>query len=204
MTTDSIWVTTVMSGVPTPGFELSWPKDDPARRAMRQAKEPDPKDLPLIIFEDRPDATLDDLPELFIGGGLFVISDRVAAPFRQFDMGRTYFAPVKVLLADEVTEVHADRGYVAMERRKTVDAVDIEKCRDLRAGIHSDPPSVWSMPIKPKDDDIAVRTDVLNGPPIWGSPKVVGGVFFRGDIVDALSAAGVAELWKFKRCRIVD
>ncbi len=204
MTTDSIWVTTVMSGVPTPGFEFSSPKDDPARRAMRQAKEPDPKDLPLIIFEERPDATLDDLPELFRGGGLLVISDRVAAPFRQFDMGRTYFAPVKVLLADKATEVHADRGYVSMQRRKTVDAVAIEECRDLRPSTSSKPPTHWSTPRNLKDEDIAVYTEALDGPPIWSSMQLVDSTFFRGDIVDALSAAGVADLWKFKRCRIVD
>ena len=81
MSVDSIWFTQATTGLPTPGFELSAPKDDPARRAMRCAKEPDPKDLPLIIFEDRPGETLEDLPELFIGGGLFVISGRVAAPF---------------------------------------------------------------------------------------------------------------------------
>jgi hypothetical protein len=185
-------------------FDIDPDGSQPALRAMRQCKVPLPEDLPITVFAARDDITLEDLPEFFVGGSVCAFTKSIAAPLRKFDLGKTLLMPVRILLADKQTEVYADRQYVAINRFEVFESFDIDASRNLRPSLHKRDPPKWRLPSKLKDDDIAISASTPDVPPIWGDKILMGGIYFRGDVVEALEAAGVAKFWNFKSCRIVD
>ena len=206
MKTDRVWVTTVMAG----GAHsralhiLDSDGDLPAERDMRKAKKPRPEDLPIVLYPSSSDDDIQDLPDFFVDTGHMMLSEAIAAPLRAFDLGRTYMVPAKIVLSDRKTEKHADRRYVVMNRYKVVDALVPEVCRNIRenTGPYANP-NTWLIAHEIQDDDIALCAEKLDVPPIWGGGNLRGVKFFRGDVVEALEAAGVAHYFQFKRCRVV-
>ena len=75
---------------------------------------PRPEDLPIVLFPRFKGEGIAELPEFFGDAGCNLFSEKTAAVFRQFDLGRKCIFPVKIVLSDRKTEVHADRGYCTM------------------------------------------------------------------------------------------
>ena len=206
MKTDKVWATTIVGG---PYSVRSGVLDSdgqlPAGRAIRKGRAPQPEDLHIVLFPIVEDSEIRNLPDLFVDGGHLVLSHKIASVFRGFDLGRTYLVPVRIVLSDRKTEAFADRGYVAMNRYQIIEAFVPEASRNVRP--NTDPhamPNTWLLTRDIADDDIALSKAALDTPPIWGPGNLRGVRFLRGDLVQALEAAGVAHHWRLKSCRIVD
>ncbi len=65
-------------------------------------------------------------------------------------------------------------------------------------------PNTWLLTRDIEDDDIALSKAALDTPPIWDPGNLRSVRFLRGDLVEALEAAGVEHQWRLKSCRIVD
>ena len=207
MKTDCVWVTTVMAGGANSRalHILDSDGDLPAERIMRKAKKPRPEDLPIVLYPSSSDDDIQDLPDFFVDTGHMMLSEAIAAPLRAFDLGRTYMVPAKIVLSDRKTEKHADRRYVVMNRYTVVDAFVPELSTNFRliSSPHARTDN-WRIVQALNDGDIALRIKGVDLPPIWGGGNLRGVKFFRGDVVEALKAAGVAHHFQFKRCRIVE
>jgi hypothetical protein len=202
MASDSVWVSTVKLDSSLVQL-MSTDEDNALWAAIREARWPAVEDLPMKAWADSPRETFKDLPFLFMGGGGTSFSREIAAPLLRFELGRTFVLPMRVFLADRQTEIHADRGYHTMPRFEVFKALAAEESPALRPGSSRTPPSHWGLPLKPNDGDVAVHARALDGPAIWHDPQLFNGFFFRGDVVAAMEAAGVAQHWRLIRCRVV-
>ena len=202
MKSDSVWVSTI--GLDSTLVQLmSTDKDNALWAAIKEARWPAAEDLPMKVWAKSPLETCKDLPLLFTGGGGAKFTREIAAPLLRFDLGRTFVLPVRILLADRKTEVHADRGYHTMPRFEVFRALAPEQSPALRPNPYDNPPSNWNLPSKPADGDVAVHARALDGPAIWHDPQLISGFFFRGDVVAAMEEAGVSHPWRLIRCRVV-
>ena len=204
MKCDCVWVSSIKQDSTLVQTNLNYDRDDPARKAIKEGKDPNPEDLPLTVFAKVEGDPLDKLPPLFDGGGAIAISAQLAAPLLKFDLGRTLVLPTRILLGDRKTEVYADRGYYLLPRWHVFGALAPEVSPKLRPSRYGDPPDSWSLPWEPEDGDVAVHKIALDGPAIWHDPKLMNGIFFNGQVVDAIRSAGVARYWQLTECRIVD
>jgi hypothetical protein len=206
MKSDSVWVSAVdLDNTLTQMMSVD--RTDPVWAAVKEARMPSPDDLPIKTWADSPQETFAKLPLLFSGGGGTSFSEEIAAPILRFDLGRTFVLPMRIFLFDRKTEVHADRNYYTMPRYEVFKALAPEQSPALVPSPYSNPPNLWRLPEAPRrtisDEDVAVHASALDGPAIWHDPQLSGGQFFRGDVVAAMDAAGVAKPWRLHRCRIV-
>lgn len=131
------------------------------------------------------------------------MSGEIAEILLSFDLGTMLVLPLRVLEHDRKTEVYGDRNYHLLFRYNVFRALAPKESPNLKPGRFSDPPSHWAMPWEPKDGDVAVHETALDGPAIWNDPQLMQVHFYNGEVVKALEAAGVAHLWRFKKCRVV-
>ena len=202
MKNDSVWVSTVDMDSSLVQM-MSTDRTDPVWAAIKEARLPAAEDLPMKVWADSPQENLAKLPLLFSGPSGQIFTREIAAPLLRFDLGRTFVLPIRILLADRKTEVHADRGYHTMPRFEVFKALAPEESPALRPNAYENPPRNWGLPWTPKDGDVAVHARALDGPAIWDDPQLFNGFFFRGDVVAAMEEAGVAKPWRLIRCRIV-
>jgi hypothetical protein len=202
MKSDSVWVSavsmenTLVQMMSTDRTDAVWP-------AIMEARMPSADDLPMTAWADSPRDKLDKLPLLFSGPSGFAFTQEIAEPLLHFDLGRTFVLPMRIFLHDRKTEVHADRNYHTMPRYEVFKALAPEQSPALLPNPYEKTPTTWSLPRPTKDGDVAVHASALDGPAIWHDPQLMGGHFFRSDVVAALEAAGVAKHWRLHRCRIV-
>lgn len=106
MKTDKVWATTIIGSHYSIRLNIfDTATGNPVVRAMLKGQEPQIEDLPLVLFPQTKDADIRNVPELFVDAGHLVFSEKVAAVLRQFNLGRTYMVPVKIVLSDRETEV---------------------------------------------------------------------------------------------------
>jgi hypothetical protein len=202
MKSDSVWVSTVrMDNTLTQMMSVD--RTDPVWAAVKEARLPSEDELPIKTWADSPQETFAKLPHMFMGGGGNSFTREIAAPLLRFDLGRTFILPMRIFLHDRKTEVHADRKYHTMPRYEVFQALAPEQSPALLPNPYEKTPTTWSLPRPTKDGDVAVHARALDGPAIWHDPQLMRGHFFRGDVVAALVAAGVAKPWRLHRCRIV-
>jgi hypothetical protein len=202
MKSDSVWVSAVrMDNTLTQMMSVD--RADPVWAAIKEARMPSADELPIKAWANSPQETFARLPLLFSGGGGTSFTGEIAAPILKFDLDRTFALPMRIFLHDRKTEVHADRNYYTMPRYEVFQALAPEQSPALKPSRYSNPPKLWSLPRPAKDGDVAVHARALDGPAIWHDPQLMSGQFFRGDVVAALEAAGVAKPWRLHRCRIV-
>lgn len=202
MKSDSVWVSTVAMEN-TLVQMMSTDRTDAVWSAIMEARMPTAGDLPIMAWADSPRDNLDKLPLLFSGPSGFTFTREIAEPLLRFDLGRTFVLPMRIFLYDRKTEVHADRHYYTMPRYEVFKALAPEQSPALLPNPYEKTPTTWSLPRPTKDGDVAVHARALDGPAIWHDPQLMSGQFFRGDVVAALEAAGVAKPWRLHRCRIV-
>lgn len=202
MKSDSVWVSTVAMEN-TLVQMMSTDRTDAVWSAIMEARMPTAGDLPIMAWADSPRDNLDKLPLLFSGPSGFTFTREIAEPLLRFDLGRTFVLPMRIFLYDRKTEVHADRSYYTMPRYEVFKALAPEQSPALLPNPYEKTPTTWSLPRPTKDGDVAVHARALDGPAIWHDPQLMSGQFFRGDVVAALEAAGVAKPWRLHRCRIV-
>lgn len=161
-----------------------------------------PEAFPKVIWgcAERGAKTFGKLPDLFIGYGYWVVSERCADVLRQFDLGQGALYPVKVMQKDKVTPI-GDHAWFCINFGNTKRAF-VREASDPN-GFGSDiggKASPWSFI---KDEQCAVSTSALSGPDIWIDPTIDEGLFVSGALGNALRKAKCASGWGLRRCRMI-
>ncbi|MEL7106179.1 MAG: hypothetical protein AAGM21_09680 [Pseudomonadota bacterium] len=210
LSADSVWVSAMARDSSLLQLNLDYDVKDPARLAAREKRMPRDDELPATIFARYKDAPITELPEFFGGGAIAVFSGKLASPFFRHDLGDTHVVPVQILDYERENQLFAERNYHCITRFTVFEALAPDESPRIGENALGTPPP-WNFPINPKggapnprDGDIAVHARALKGPLIWYDEQLSGGIFFRGDLVEEMDAAGVAEHWQLKKCKIVD
>jgi hypothetical protein len=140
-------------------------------------------------------------PDISYFAGLWLISDKVAAILRSFDMGNGVIAPVKLFARDHVTLANGDwfvwkignmKAAFLPERSQHIRPVPGRSFRMLTAG----------------DGDLACSTTANTGPDVWIDPKLRGVLFLGRKLGQALIAADLANeragFGALIRCEVVE
>jgi hypothetical protein len=65
------------------------------------------------------------------------------------------------------------------------------------------PKPIWTDPVIPKDNQIAVSPLALDGPDLWFEKELSRIIFMSGRLQDALKAEKLHVPFKFYKCRVV-
>lgn len=127
------------------------------------------------------------VPDFFITQ-YFFFKDSVVDIFRQFDMGGGYFHPISLYQWDRTTFIADDVYTLCFGNAK--DTVIIDETPNMRDAYDD----FFRLPFMPEDGEIITRRSALDGPDIWGDPKIKGSVFFlSGRLAGALISAGLKD-----------
>jgi hypothetical protein len=119
-----------------------------------------------------------------------------------FDLGEANFYPVKMrrLDKDQIYDQDFFILNIAVAKQTLVP-------EQSGAAVEEHPfaPGLFAPASFPKEDEIAVMKTSLFGPDIWVDPTIHNRFFFISDRLQAaLVAAGLAEPFRLRRCRIAD
>lgn len=166
------------------------------------AGEPLPPELFPTSMEYKPDnSSSKALPDLFKGGGQWVVSGKCAAVMRRFDLGNGNLYPVEIRSAASTGATGG--SYFCLNFGNVKKAL----LPNESVGLRPAPGGRWSPRATFVDDDIALSTVALSGPDIWLDPAMPLTFFFGGGLMEALSEAsadrGFGAYSRLRRCRIV-
>lgn len=187
------------------GVTVDW--DAPGWREVAQKRPPPPETLPLPVYAELRDDTLQDLPPVFQGGGGINVCPALADVFRRFDLveggdSKGGVFPIQLFLSDRKTRVRTDYSVLVYGGKKA--GLIPEESKGLRAGKYApNPPERWILSTI-SDGDIALRASVRSGSDFWFDQKLQSGVFMSDRLVQALRDAGFAEHFNPIRCRVIE
>lgn len=142
-----------------------------------------------------------EVPDIFLGGGYWIVSGRVADILRRFDLAEGTVYPVSegLYLSDEVTRIPGEYFSWAVRNEKAAFLPDQtpEKRKFGIAGTR------WKLPWPMRDGNIAVSADALRGSDTWLDDGLFKSLFLSGPLGDALEAAGLKETLSLYKARIV-
>ena len=203
--TDGVWVSQVpRDSTLIEGFDsdVYLTDEELAVDAMRRSRagEPLPQDrFPQEMYGEYPDKKYGRQPDLFLGGGFWIVSSEFADVLRSVNLGRSALYPVKLFQHDRKTPVEG--AYFSLNIGETMQAFAAEESRDVRKPYPN--VDLWKLPLNPKDDDIAVRETALRGADLWMDPHFRDGIFLSDRLVQALKAAKLTRRLGLIKARII-
>ena len=135
--------------------------------------------------------------DFFIANALPVVSGAVAEVMSQFNLGQASLHPVPVLKRDKETSIEGDWFFLNYGNVKHVFLP--EQSREVRRIETTD---YWTMPINPKDGDVAVTADALKGPDIWVDPRCRKVFYVSEALASAIRARKLSNHF-FVKCAVV-
>lgn len=140
-------------------------------------------------------------PDFFSADGFFLVSERCAAVFRQFDLGSGGLVPVEIYEGDCATRVPGQFFLLNFGCQKSVLMPDLMD----RSYIEQFGPTLWFPRAAGKTDDAhVVNSAACEGPDLWHDPQILKMFFMSGRLADGLRAAKVARTIGMYTCRIAD
>ena len=160
-------------------------------------------DLPQTFFGDRGEWKIDKLPGAFFANGYIVVQQKCFDVFSKFDLGGTEMVPAKIYQVDRKTEVEGP--FYVFNFGCVKDTFLLDKSTNMNGPLKSPfiPKPIWTDPLIPKDNQIAVSLLALDGPDLWFEKELSRIIFMSGRLRDALKAEKLHVPFKFYKCRVV-
>lgn len=140
------------------------------------------------------------VPDIFEGGGFWVISERVADILQRFDLGERGVFPISegLYLRDKMTRIPGEYFSWRVEGCKAAFLPETtpEKRPFGTAGI------TWKLPWQMRDSNIAVSRAALQGADAWLDDGLFNALFLSAPLGDALVAEGLTETLYLYKARI--
>jgi len=155
--------------------------------------------FPSDLYAKYPDKWEKRQPDLFQGGGGWIVSMECADVLRQFDLGKTALYPVKIFQHNRTTPVEGEYYCLAFGETKTA----FLPKHSPRVPKRYETVELWILPLGIKNDDLAVSPVALSGPDLWIDPLVHDAFFLSDRLAQALRAAKVSRPFGLRRCRVV-
>jgi len=205
MTKEMVWVSRVLyDSTLFKGFEsdVHLENDRYAVDAMRRNKKGEPlaaERFPKELYGKYPDKKIKKLPDISLSGGFLLISKPCAEVLRAFNLGKTSLYQTTVYEHDRKTHVEGD--YFCLSIGETKKCVDLEQSPNAQKNPYG--ADVWSLAGNPKDDDIAVSANALDGVDLWMDPLLDRAIFLSDHLVRALKEANLTSRFGLRKCRII-
>ncbi|MDQ7735326.1 hypothetical protein QT231_21715 [Halomonas sp. SpR1] len=139
------------------------------------------------------------VPDIFMGGGGWVVSGRFAEVLRRFELGQTGLYPVKLFHHDRKTPFEGE--YFMLAFGETKDTFVPEESPKIRNIFMSK--DIWGPRNSDNEDSLALSSEVLQGVDLWMEKKVAHVFFLSDRLVEALKAEKLTKPLKPYRCRVV-
>ena len=207
--TDGVWVSQVpRDSTLIEGFDsdVYLTDEDLAVDAMRRSRagEPLPQDrFPQEMYGEYPDKKYGRQPDLFLGGGFWIVSSEFADVLRSVNLGRSALYPVKLFQHDRKTPVEG--AYFSLNIGETKKSLILDQSTGLNKPTYPDASGldVRYLPFEPTDGDIAVRDSALDGSNLWIDPLLRDGIFLSDRLVQVLKAAKLTRRLGLIKARII-
>jgi hypothetical protein len=143
------------------------------------------------------------IPNLFMGGCHWTVSEKAAEIIGQFDLGGGALYPVSEGVFEFGNEIRMPGEYFTWIFGNVKQAfLPDETPKKEYLGPY--PPAWWHMPWDDMaDDDIAVSREALDGSDVWVDPLLSRSLFLSQRLGDALDAAGLRQDFRLFRCQVI-
>ncbi|PWR25316.1 imm11 family protein [Zavarzinia aquatilis] len=142
---------------------------------------------------------INKLPDFCDALGYWVVSAAMADVLRQFDLGHTSLYPTRVYQHDRKTPVEGEYYCLNFGERKASFLADASP----RANKVYPNQDIWALSLAPKNDDIALSANALEGVDLWTEePRFTRAFFLSDRLVTALRDAKLTRYLGLFRCRI--
>ncbi|MDQ7735332.1 hypothetical protein QT231_21745 [Halomonas sp. SpR1] len=139
------------------------------------------------------------VPDIFKGGGFWVVSARFAEVLRRFELGQTGLYPVKLFHHDRKTPFEGE--YFVLAFGETKDTFVPEESPKITNIFMSK--DIWGPRSSDNDNSLALSSGVLQGVDLWMEKKVAHAFFLSDRLAEALKAEKLTKPLKPYRCRVV-
>ena len=156
-----------------------------------------PEQLPKMVYDfgmPRKDGKWRDVTVF----GLWLLSERYAGVFRDFDMGLGALHPVQVNAIDKISPMNGDHFFFGAGSKK--DAFLPDRSKNFKKSWLVDGP-----PLKPwfaNENDLVFSSAALEGPDVWTDVSLSRAFFFSDRLVRAMKKAKVATKYRLLRCPV--
>jgi hypothetical protein len=163
----------------------------------------DPSLLPKYLCGSKLDTNLPQLPDVFHGAGMYIVSEKAACVFRRFDLGHGGRAPVTIFQGNRQAEV-TDKQYniVYFGCRKQAFSPELSNMAGFSRKMYIRPAQAGYNPLDISDGDCVLTATALEGPDVWIDTSVGIAFFMSGRLVAAISDANLSAMMPLKSCRI--
>ena len=201
MNSDHVWVSTFFNDSRyIRGGKVDW--DAPGWFDIKERRQPPKETLPLPMYANEPRETYRQLPPAFAAGGGLNVCAQLADVFRRFDLGTGGVVPIQIFQFDRNTMVDTEYFLVTVVDRKEA-FLPIESWDLFAARFGPIPTTNLSLPLYPKDGDIAVSQSACTGPDLWFDSTLRSALFMSGHLTAAVKEAGFAGIFNFVKCRVI-
>ena len=141
------------------------------------------------------------LPDIFKGGGYWVVSSTCASILRQFDLGHSQLFPVEICLHDSLEPAGVEYFCLSLGNTRSALLPDMSSSlRQVSAG-------KWQVKATASDDDLALDRNAIAGADFWIDPAVHMTFFLSDRLMSALREGkadkGFGNHIPVRRCRVV-
>ncbi len=160
-----------------------------------------PERFPKEFYRD-PGERVGKLPDLANTGGFWTVSAAVAGVLRSVDLGRSSLYPTKVFRYDRKTPLEGEYFCLNFGEQKQAFLPE-HSPRATKNPYDKIDRGFRTLPLVPRDGDMAVDRMALAGPDLWIDPLVRDAFFLSDSLAQALMAAKLARRFGLFRCRVV-
>jgi hypothetical protein len=142
--------------------------------------------------------------DLFTLGPFFAVRGKLAEVLSRFDLGQGGLIPFTIYREDKTSQFPGDFHIWKLGAQKDGFLPDqSRKIWPFGVGLNI-VKGLWDPSADVEDDDLAVSTAAVAGPPdVWCDPKAHKSLFFSDPLRAAISTAKIKTNFKFRRCRLV-
>ncbi|MDQ7735330.1 hypothetical protein QT231_21735 [Halomonas sp. SpR1] len=163
--------------------------------------EPQPADrFPSEMYIASQYVEVKKVPDIFKGGGGWVVSGRFAEVLRRFELGQTGLYPVKLFHHDRKTPFEGE--YFVLAFGETKDTFVPEESSEASKAPFTKK-DIWKPSLGRENDGLALNSGALKGVDLWMETKMRKVFFLSDRLVEALKAEKLSQKLRPYRCRIV-
>jgi hypothetical protein len=161
--------------------------------------------LPKYLCGRKLDTKLRRLPDFFFGAGVYIVSQKLADIFRQFDLGHGGCAPVTIFQGDRRTQISESQFYILyFGCCKPAFSQELSHMPAFSRNMYIRKGQKGYNALEVGDDDCVVSALALKGPDLWIDASVGSAFFMSARLVAAIKGAAPSGTMFLKSCRVAD
>jgi hypothetical protein len=171
----------------------------------RSALIKDPSRLPKYLCGRKLDTKLRRLPDFFYGAGMYIVSQKAADVFRQFDLGYGGCAPVTIFQGDRRAELsETEYSILYFGCCKQAFSAELSNMTAFSRNMYIRQGQTGYNPLEVGDGDCVLSAMALEGPDLWIDASVGSAFFMSERLVAAIKGAALSGTMCLKSCRVAD